>query len=133
MRPANVFLLDTIGELARVYRYGAVAFIGGSLVSTGGHNPLEAALWGVPVMSGPHVHNFAEVFREMTADGAARIVGDDKEFAAVLGEWLGSPEKARQAGKAGLEVIERNRGAVARTANAVMEFLNRENKSSESA
>ena len=130
---ADVFLLDTIGELARSYRYGAVAFIGGSLVSTGGHNPLEAALWGVPVLTGPHVHNFAEIYREMTAAGAARVVADDQEFGVVLGDWLGSPEKAHRAGKAGFEVIEQNRGAAARTATALMEFLKRGNQSSESA
>ena len=48
-----------------------VAFVGGSLVPTGGHNPLEPAVWGVPVLSGPHVHNFVEVYGEMTAAGAA--------------------------------------------------------------
>ncbi len=68
----EVFLLDTIGELARAYRAAAVAFIGGSLATTGGHNPLEAAVWGVPVLSGPHVYNFVEVYDEMTDAGAAR-------------------------------------------------------------
>ena len=62
---ADAFLIDTIGELARAYRLAQMAFIGGSLVPTGGHNPLEPAVWGVPVLSGPHVHNFKEVYDEM--------------------------------------------------------------------
>jgi len=69
----SVFLLDTIGELARAYKTAAVGFVGGSLAPTGGHNPLEPAVWGVPVLSGSHVHNFTEVYGEMTAAGAAII------------------------------------------------------------
>ena len=73
VRPVGerVFLLDTIGELSRAYRLGRAAFIGGSLVPTGGHNPLEPAVWGVPVLNGPHIHNFTEVYREMLGAGRA--------------------------------------------------------------
>jgi len=118
----EVFLLDTIGELARAYRASAVAFIGGSLAPTGGHNPLEPAVWGVPVLSGPHIHNFVEVYDEMTAAGAARLVSDGDELAAALVHWLDNPVEASGAGEAGRLVVEINRGATALTAKAVLDL-----------
>lgn len=117
---AEVLLLDTIGELGRAYRFAAVAFIGGSLVPTGGHNPLEPAVWGVPVLSGPHVANFDEVYRELTATGAVRLVADAGALAAALREWLSDPGARRLAGAAGRGVVERNRGAVERTVAALL-------------
>jgi 3-deoxy-D-manno-octulosonic-acid transferase len=121
----DVLLLDTIGELARVYRHGAVAFIGGSLVPTGGHNPLEAAVWGVPVLSGPHVFNFREVYDEMTAAGAVRLVADAEALADALAAWLTDPPSAAAAGRAGRAVVEANRGATARTADALLALIDR--------
>jgi len=119
----SVFLIDTIGELARAYRLAAAAFIGGSLVPTGGHNPLEPAVWGVPVLSGPHVHNFQEVYDEMTAAGAAILVdGADGLTEAMFG-WLDSPHAAGVAGAAGRAVVEANRGATAHTAAALLELV----------
>jgi 3-deoxy-D-manno-octulosonic-acid transferase len=120
---ADAFLIDTIGELARAYRMAQVAFIGGSLVPTGGHNPLEPAVWGVPVLSGPHVHNFEEVYDEMTDAGAARLVDDSAELRVATAAWLDEPELAAAAGNAGREVVERNRGATARTCSALLDLL----------
>jgi 3-deoxy-D-manno-octulosonic-acid transferase len=118
-----VFLIDTIGELARAYRLASVAFIGGSLVATGGHNPLEAAVWGVPVLSGAHVHNFREVYDELTASGGARLVTGRGELAATAAAWLDEPELSRAAGAAGREVVLRNRGATAHTASALLGLI----------
>jgi len=122
---ADGFLIDTIGELARTYRIATVAFIGGSLVPTGGHNPLEPAVWGVPVLSGPHVFNFEEVFCEMTEAGGARIVADSAELRVAVAAWLDEPDVATVAGGAGREVVERNRGATARTVSALVELVQR--------
>jgi len=123
--PANpdVLLLDTIGELSRAYRGAAAAFVGGSLTPTGGHNPLEPALWGIPVLSGPHVHNFREVYAEMTAAGGAVIVEDAQALAAALRRWLEDPAAALEAGEAGRSVVESNRGATQRTVQAILELL----------
>jgi 3-deoxy-D-manno-octulosonic-acid transferase len=120
---ADAFLIDTIGELARSYRLARVAFIGGSLVATGGHNPLEPAVWGVPVLSGPHIHNFLEVYEEMTEAGAARLVADVDELRVAVAAWLDEPDFAIAAGKAGREVVERNRGATARSCLALLDLL----------
>ncbi len=123
--PSNgdAFLIDTIGELARSYRLARVAFIGGSLVPTGGHNPLEPAVWGVPVLSGPHVHNFQEVYDEMTKAGGARLVANSSELKVATKAWLDEPELAAAAGNVGRTVVERNRGATARTATALLELF----------
>jgi 3-deoxy-D-manno-octulosonic-acid transferase len=120
---ADAFLIDTIGELARAYRLARLAFIGGSLVQTGGHNPLEAAVWGVPVLSGPHVHNFSEVYREMTVAGAARVVSDMAELRVAAAVWLDDPHLAGAAGAAGREVVANNRGATAQTIDALLELV----------
>ncbi len=117
---ADAFLIDTIGELARAYRLARLAFIGGSLVPTGGHNPLEPAVWGVPVLSGPNVHNFREVYREMTEAGGARLVAGTAELRVAAAVWLDDVGLARAAGAAGRDVVERNRGATARTVDALL-------------
>lgn len=121
----DVFLIDTIGELARSYRLASLAFIGGSLVPTGGHNPLEPAVWGVPVLSGPHVFNFDEVYDEMTRAGGAKIVADSAELRAGMAAWLDDPDRASVAGSAGRDVVERNRGATARTVSTLVELAKR--------
>jgi len=121
----DVFLIDTIGELARAYRLAAVAFIGGSLVPTGGHNPLEPAVWGVPVLSGPHVFNFEEVYDEMTESGGARLVANSAELRVAVAAWLEEPDSAVAAGNAGREVVDRNRGATARTVSALVGLVKR--------
>ena len=120
---ADVFLLDTIGELARAYQLGSVAFIGGSLVATGGHNPLEPAVWGVPVLSGGYIFNFQEVYDEMVAAGAAQLVAGGAELSSAIARWLTDPEAARAAGDAGRGVVERNRGATARTVDALLALM----------
>jgi 3-deoxy-D-manno-octulosonic-acid transferase len=123
---SDVFLLDTIGELGRAYRLGTAAVLGGSLVATGGHNPLEPAAWGVPVLSGPHVDNFQEVYDEMVAAGGARLVADPVALATALAEWLSDPTAAAAAGDAARRVVATNRGATARTVDALLELMDRD-------
>jgi 3-deoxy-D-manno-octulosonic-acid transferase len=120
---ADAFLIDTIGELARAYQLARLAFIGGSLAPTGGHNPLEAAAWGVPVLSGPHVHNFREVYGEMVEAGGARLVADAAELRVAAAVWLDDKRLAAAAGAAGRAVVEANRGATARTVESLLELI----------
>jgi 3-deoxy-D-manno-octulosonic-acid transferase len=84
----QVFLLDTLGELAHVYALAAVAFIGGSLVPFGGHNPLEALAQGVPVLWGPHLSNFRQVEDVLLASGCARRVEDQQQLLDIVHLWL---------------------------------------------
>ena len=118
-----VVVLDTVGELAALYQLADVAFIGGSLVATGGHNPIEPARFGVPVLSGPHIRNFAAVYQHFVTAGAAKVVRSAGELASALDGWLADPEAARAAGQAGLELLARHAGATARTMDALERFL----------
>jgi 3-deoxy-D-manno-octulosonic-acid transferase len=120
--PARVdaLLLDTIGELARAYRLARVAFVGGSLTASGGHNPLEPAVWSVPVVSGAQVDNFREAYDLLVTAGGARLVDKPSRLAATLADWLGDPARAATAGRAAVAVVEGNRGATARTVAEVL-------------
>lgn len=118
-----VVVLDTVGELAPLYQLADVAFIGGSLVATGGHNPIEPARFGVPVLTGPHVRNFHAVYQHFVSAGAARVVHSATELAAELEGWLTDKEAARAAGEAGLNLLASHAGATARTMDALEPFL----------
>jgi len=119
----DVLLLDTFGELAKIYRYATVAFIGGTLVPTGGHNPIEAAANGVPVCFGPSMSNFreiAQVFLRNEAGAEVRTASDVAEFAARMIE---QPELQRAWGERARTTVLQNRGASERTARRIVELL----------
>ena len=115
----SVYLGDTLGELLAFYAAADIAFVGGSLVPHGGHNPLEPAALGVPVITGPHWHNFAAIYPELIAAGAAREVPDAARLAEVLTGWLADPLSRDAAGEAGRRVVADNRGALQRTLEAL--------------
>jgi len=120
---AQVLLLDTIGELARVYRYATVAFVGGSLVPHGGHNPIEPAAAGVPVCFGPHMTAFRDVAKAFLANDAAKEVTTANEFARFI-EQMTSDDALRAAwGERARRVVAENRGASERTARRIVELL----------
>jgi len=110
----EVFLVDTMGELPLFYAASDIAFVGGSLVPVGGHNLLEPAALGVPVVTGPYNFNaqdLADLFIEL---GACRRVADTDELVAVVSELLTNPEEAARLGRAGQVLLEDNRGALER-------------------
>ena len=118
-----VYLGDTMGELLALYAAADVAFVGGSLVPTGGHNPLEPAALGLPVVTGPHLHNFARIASLLEEAGALTRVADAGTLSSRVVELLASPERAAAAGAAGREVVERNRGALDRLLTEVETLL----------
>jgi 3-deoxy-D-manno-octulosonic-acid transferase len=118
----TILLLDTIGDLASVYGVATVAFVGGSLVPKGGHNPLEPAQFGVPVVTGPSFENFREIVKTMQEAGAIRIVATD-ELAETLIGLLQGRDDARALGQRGRAVFEAQAGATARTAEALVSLL----------
>ena len=122
LRPGTVVLLDTIGELASVYSLAAVAFVGGSLVPAGGHNPLEPAQFGVPIVMGPHYANFAAIADALRADKALRIAAKG-DLTATLGELLRDRASAEAMGARAKEVFERESGATQRCVAAIRELL----------
>jgi 3-deoxy-D-manno-octulosonic-acid transferase len=110
----RVLLVDTVGELATLYAAADAAFVGGSLVPIGGHNLLEPAALGLPVLTGPSHANGEEIARLLLAEGAALEVSDARELAAALSRLLADPHERRRMGDIGRRIVESNRGSVAR-------------------
>jgi 3-deoxy-D-manno-octulosonic-acid transferase len=109
-----VLLLDTVGELSRVYEFAATVFMGGTLVPRGGHNILEAIGFGKPVLFGPHMENFRDMAREFLEAGAAVEVRTSAALAGELERLLTDSAAAEEIGRRGQALLERNRGATGR-------------------
>jgi 3-deoxy-D-manno-octulosonic-acid transferase len=122
LEPGQVVLLDSIGELASVYSLAAVAFVGGSIAEAGGHNPLEPAQFGVPIVMGPHYVNFRAITEDLRARDAVRIASRD-ELAVVLTELLTQPEEASAMGERARKVFEEQAGATERSVKAIQDVL----------
>jgi len=120
---ADVVVLDTIGELATVYQLGQVVFVGGSLVATGGHNILEPAVYGRPVVFGPHMQNFAEIAAAFVANGAGVQVESEAAFETAIVELMTDPVRRARIGAAARALVDANRGARARTLEALDALL----------
>ncbi len=122
-RPGGAILLDTMGELARLYSVASVVFVGGSLIPHGGQNILEPAAYGRPVLHGPHMGNFAEMRDLFQAARAAVEVADGRSLSKALQALLDDPAEADRMGRAGRAIVEAQRGATARTADLVGALL----------
>jgi 3-deoxy-D-manno-octulosonic-acid transferase len=122
LKPRAIVLLDTIGELASVYSLASVAFVGGSLIPAGGHNPLEPAQFGVPIVMGPHYANFRAITEDFLAHQAVRIAAS-KELAAVLIELLQDRNAALAMGSRARQVFSSQAGATGRCVEALKELL----------
>lgn len=110
----QVYLGDTMGEVPLFYAASDIGFVGGSLVPIGGHNLLEPAALGLPVISGPHVYNAQDIADMFIELGACHIVNDAAELANAVDEMLQDPDDAAKRGNKGLEIVQRNRGALKR-------------------
>lgn len=118
-----VYLGDTMGELLTLYGAADLAFVGGSLVPIGGHNLLEPAALGVPVLTGPELANFEEVAEVLRRADALVEVVDGRALAVVLTELFADPAERRRLGEAGRAVVAANRGALERTLNGLARLL----------
>lgn len=110
-KPGEVLLVDTVGELMGFYAISDLVFVGGSLVPTGGHNILEPASLGIPVLFGPHMNNFKESASLILGYGGALQIGDVKELTASLQLLLDDPDKRRSMGCEGMRLVRENSGA----------------------
>jgi 3-deoxy-D-manno-octulosonic-acid transferase len=118
----GVFLVDTIGELAALYSLATVAFVGGSLVPRGGHNILEPALYGVPIVTGNHYENFRDVVNFFASRNAVRIVGL-AELPLVFIELIENGGERAALGRNALAALESQRGATDRTVSALIRLM----------
>jgi 3-deoxy-D-manno-octulosonic-acid transferase len=119
----QVVLVDTVGELAALYAAADVAFVGGSLVPIGGHNLLEPAALGLPVLTGPFYANGKDVARLLLQQGAALEVKDARELAAALRLLLADPARRQRVGAIGRRIVESNRGSALRLLELIEELL----------
>jgi len=120
---AEVVVLDTIGELAQVYQIATAVFVGGSLVDTGGHNILEPAVYGKPVVFGPHMQNFKEIAETFLAHDAAVQVSNARELEEALLALLTDPVRRARLGAAARALVESNRGAKEKSLTAIGQIL----------
>ncbi len=118
----GVFLLDSIGELASLYQLADLAFIGGSLVPRGGHNVLEAALYGAPIVVGPYTENFRDIVEVFRLANALCVV-TPQAFAATVLRLLEDYPTREAMGRRALEIMNAQQGATERTVTALLELL----------
>ncbi len=119
----QVLVLDTLGELGRVYGLAAVSFVGGSLVPFGGHNLLEPASFGIPVLYGPYTHNFEEMAAAMERLDAGRRVRDEASLLAALRDLLSQDKERLSVGRRARDFVFQNQGALERVMAVVSQHL----------
>lgn len=119
----EVFVIDTLGELLPFYACADVAFVGGSLQPIGGHNLLEPAAAGTPIVTGPHLHNFAEIARRLDEADALRIAPDADAIGDAIGVLLDDADARAAMSQAGHRLVEAGRGALAQTLALVQPAL----------
>jgi len=122
IKPGAVVLLDTIGELSSVYSLASIAFVGGSLIPAGGHNPLEPAQFGVLIVMGPHYANFRTIVEELRAHDGLRIA-QKEELASALIELIQDRASAEAMGLRAKQVFDQQAGATERTVRALQALL----------
>jgi 3-deoxy-D-manno-octulosonic-acid transferase len=118
----TVFLLDSIGELAALYSLATIAFVGGSLVPRGGHNILEPALYGVPIVTGNHYENFRDIVNFFLSRNAVRVVGL-AELPLVFMELIDNRQERARLGRSALAALASQRGATEKTVAALAQFM----------
>jgi len=119
----RVVVLDTLGELGRLYGLGTVAFVGGSFVPVGGHNLLEPARFGLPVLFGPHMHNFMAMSASLLEAGGAEQVEDAVALERVMDRLLGYPGEAARMGRCAQDFVHANSGALNRVLQGIGELV----------
>jgi len=124
-RSCDLYILDTIGELGLLYRLAPIVFMGRSLVSHGGQNPIEAAKLGAAILHGPNVWNFTEIYAALDAARGARHVTDAAALAASMREWLSDRTARENTALAARRTVEALGGALDRTLAALDPYLQR--------
>ena len=123
-----VLMLDTIGELGRIYAIGDIVFVGGSLVRYGGHNVLEPAAHAKPILVGPSMEDFKDSYSLLSKAGACRMVADTDGLTEAFLEIAGDDNLRKRMGEASIQIIRENRGAALKTIHYLTDLLDKEAK-----
>jgi 3-deoxy-D-manno-octulosonic-acid transferase len=119
----DVVVVNTIGHLKTLYALCDVAFVGGSLINFGGHNPLEPAAFAKPILFGPHTSDVAESCNRLLAAGGAQVVRNATELVQATLTLLKSPEHFQEMGNNAFQILQKNQGALEKTLNAIGRFI----------
>jgi 3-deoxy-D-manno-octulosonic-acid transferase len=119
----DVFVADTLGELGLIYRLAPIVFMGGSLASHGGQNPIEPIRLGAAVVHGPHVWNFAEIYATLDTAHGAQLIADEEALTACLAAWLADPATRTAVAEAGIMTVAQLSGALERTIASLEPYL----------
>ena len=122
----DVVVLDTIGELATIYQIATVVFVGGSLVATGGHNVLEPAVFGKPIVFGPHMENFLEIAEAFVSNGAGVQLAGEEQLEESFLSLMSDPVRRARLGAAARALVEANRGANEKSVHVLAALLPQE-------
>jgi len=122
-KDTDVFIVDTMGELLNFYAASNIAFIGGSLVEVGGHNPIEPGALGLPILAGPHVFNFEAICEQLVSSGGMEVVLGEARLLVALKQLMGDPETARARGNNAMNEVNASKGAVARVVDYLAPLL----------
>jgi 3-deoxy-D-manno-octulosonic-acid transferase len=121
--PYDILILNTMGELGRIYGIGKIAFVGGSLIPMGGHNLIEPAVFGRPVLFGPYTHNFVLMSELLIEAGGGKRVNHAEELFEAMKDLLSHPERLDEMGRKARDFVERNTGALGRAMEHLGTFL----------
>ena len=122
----DIVVLDTIGELATIYQIATVVFVGGSLVATGGHNVLEPAVFGKPIVFGPHMQNFLEIAEAFVSNGAGVQLAGEEQLEESFLSLMSDPVRRARLGAAARALVEANRGANEKSVTVLSQLLPQE-------
>jgi 3-deoxy-D-manno-octulosonic-acid transferase len=122
-RDIEIYVADTVGELGLVYRIAPIVFMGGSLASHGGQNPIEPIRLGAAVLHGPHVWNFAEIYATLDKASGAELIGNEEALTSRLSAWLADPAARLAVANSGAQTVEKLGGALERTLAALDPYL----------
>lgn len=120
----NVFLGDSLGEMFNYLTLADIAFVGGSLIKRGGHNPLEPAAMGLPIVTGEHVFNFKSIYKECRSHGFCSTVHSTNDLQECISDLLSNEAKRRDQSQAARSYVNRNRGALEMSQQHIVTFLN---------
>lgn len=121
--PKDYLIVDTIGELVGLYRFCHIAFIGGSFVTGGGHNPIEPALMSIPVLFGPHMEDFQKIASDLVAAGGAVSLSTEQQLASTLECLVMDESRRRHMGMCGNMCITSQQGVIARHTDLIASLL----------